>query len=93
MVVPPKNYGSKSFGHPKAVRTHIKNTYYENEEIYSLRNNVEGAFSSLKRVQGLHLRSKLSFMKKRELAWNIVWYNIRKKISFWVIFFLEISRF
>ena len=81
LIVPPKNYGSSAFGHPKAIRTQFKKTYYENEEKYPFRNNVEGVFSSLKRVQGLRIRSKLSFMKKREMAWNIVWYNMRKKLS------------
>jgi len=92
LVVPPKKYKSKIPTHSKAVRTQIKTAFYENEDLYSLRNNVEGAFSSLKRVQKLHLRSKLHFMKKREMAWNIVWYNIRKKLSSHIIFIMKIIR-
>lgn len=87
LVVPPKKYSSKGFTHSKAVRTQIKQAYSENEEIYSLRNNVESVFSSLKRVQGLKIRSRKSFMKKREMGWHMVWYNIRKKLSY-VSFFL-----
>jgi len=92
LIVPPKNYGTKCL-HNRYKRRNFHNCYYENEDKYTLRNNVEGVFSSLKRVQGLRLRSKLSFMKKRELAWNIVWYNIRKKISLHLIFFLKINNF
>lgn len=90
LIVPPKNYGTKCL-HNRSKRKNFHNCYYENEEKYSLRNNVESVFSSLKRVQGLHLRSKLSFMKKRELAWNVVWYNIRKKISLFVILFQKLE--
>jgi len=89
LIVPPKNYGTKCL-HNRSRRRNFHNCYYENEENYPLRNNVEGVFSSLKRVQGLKMRSKLSFMKKREMGWNIVWYNIRKKLSC-VIFFLKIT--
>lgn len=92
LVVPPKNYGSKGFGHPKAVRTEIKKVYEENKELYPLRNNVESVFSSLKRVQGLKIRSKLSFMKKREIGWHMVWYNIRKSLSLHNIFLLKIIK-
>lgn len=89
LIVPPKNYGNKCL-HNRSKRKNFHNCYYENEEKYSLRNNVESVFSSLKRVQGLRLRSKLSFMKKRELAWNVVWYNIRKKISLRLILVLKL---
>ena len=92
LIVPPKNYGTKC-QHNRSKRRKFHNCYYENEEKYPLRNNVESVFSSIKRVQGLRLRSKLSFMKKRELGWNVVWYNIRKKISLRRIFLLEIIIF
>lgn len=92
LVVPPKNYGSKCV-HNNFDRLNFHKQYYENEEIYSLRNNVESVFSSLKRVQSLKLRSRRSFMKKREMGWHIVWYNIRKKLSFILIFILKISNF
>jgi len=92
LIVPPKNYGTKCL-HNRLKRRNFHNCYYENEEKYSLRNNVESVFSSIKRVQGLRLRSKLSFMKKRELGWNVVWYNIRKKISLRIIFLLKIIVF
>ena len=87
LIVPPKNYGLKCI-HNNLERHRFHKQYYENEEIYSLRNNVESVFSSLKRVQRLKLRSKRSFMKKREMGWHIVWYNIRKKISY-TIFFIQ----
>jgi len=92
LIVPPKNYGTKCL-HNRSKRRNFHNCYYENEEEYALRNNVESVFSSIKRVQGLRLRSKLSFMKKRELAWNVVWYNVRKKISLHLIFLLRLFNF
>lgn len=92
LVVPPKNYGLNCV-HNNFERLKFHSQYYENEEIYSLRNNVESVFSSLKRVQSLKLRSKRSFMKKREMGWHIVWYNIRKKLSFIQIIFIKIIYF
>ncbi len=80
MVVPPKNYGTKCV-HRNYEREKFHKQYYENEKLYSLRNNVESVFSSLKRAQGLKIRSKKGFMKKREMGWQMVWYNIRKKLS------------
>ena len=52
----------------RSKRQNFHNKYYENENIYSLRNNVDGAFSSLKHVLRLRIRNKLFFMKKREMA-------------------------
>ena len=43
---------------------------------------VESVFSSLKRKQHLRLRSKLSYMKKREIGWHILFYNIRRNLVF-----------
>lgn len=87
LIVPPKQYGNKCV-HRRSKRRNFHNCYYENEYKYSLRNNVESVFSSLKRVQKLRIRSKLFFMKKREMGWQIVWYNIRKKLC--CISFLKI---
>ena len=81
LVVPPKNYGLKCGSYKRLTRLQFHQTYEKNKDLYSLRNNVEGTFSSLKRVQSLKLRSKRGFMKKREMGWQIVWYNIRKKLS------------
>ena len=80
LIVPLKNYGKKCV-HNNFIRDEFNNCFTENSDIYSLRNNVESVFSSLKRVQNLTLRSKLHYMKKRELAWHLLWYNIRTKIS------------
>ena len=88
LIFPPKEYGKtkhNAFKHKK-----IKQKYYKNKELYDKRNNVESVFSSLKRVQGLKMRSRIQYMKKREMAWNILWYNIRKKLSY-LIFLIEKS--
>lgn len=95
LVVPPKNYGIKCL-HNRSRRRHFHQTYENNKSLYGLRNNVESVFSSLKRVQGLKIRSRLSFMKKREMGWHMVWYNIRKSISlaiFYVIKKLQVLTF
>ena len=86
LVVPPKNYGTKII-HRNLERSKFHKQYFENKEIYSLRNNVESVFSSLKRVQGLKIRSRKAHIKKKEMGWQIVWYNIRKKISYAIFFF------
>lgn len=92
LVVPPKNYGKKCIHH-NFKRKKFHDNYHENEKIYSLRNNVESVFSSLKRVQRLKIRSKLSFMKKREVGWQILWYNIRKKLCKQIFFIMKIIIF
>jgi len=45
------------------------------------RSLVETVNSVLKRTQINSLRSKKCFMKQREFAWQIVWYNIKQKIK------------
>lgn len=90
LIFPPKNYGKTA--HNSIKHRKIRENYHKYVDLYNKRNNVESVFSSLKRVQGLRMRSKLSFMKKREMAWNILWYNIRKKFSssiFLVRFFIQ----
>lgn len=92
LVVPPKNYGTKIV-HRNFERTKFHKQYENNQEYYPLRNNVESVFSSLKRVQGLKIRAKKGFMKKREMGWQIVWYNIRKKLSYASFLLLRITIF
>lgn len=91
LVVPPKNYGNKCL-HNRSKRRNFHQTYENNKDLYALRNNVESIFSSLKRVQGLKIRSRKSFMKKREMGWHIVWYNIRKKLSCASLFLIKLIK-
>lgn len=92
LIVPPKNYGKKCL-HNHSLRRNFHKTYYENEKLYALRNNVEGVFSSLKRTILTKIVSKNSFSKKREMAFKIVLYNMKKNI-FWIFNFqLKILRF
>jgi hypothetical protein len=93
LVVPPKEYGKSRRTKKRLTRLNFHQTYENNKELYALRNNVESVFSSLKRVQGLKIRSRKSFMKKREMGWNILWYNLRKKLSLHIIFILKIIQF
>ncbi len=66
LVVPPKNYGTKMV-HKNLERIKFHKQYYENKKTHPLRNNIESVFSSLKRVQGLKIRSRKTHMKKKEM--------------------------
>ena len=80
-ISPPKNYGGKC-RHDNFKRQRKIANFESNKEIYRRRVIVECVFSSLKRKQNLKLRSKLSYMKKREMGWHILFYNIRRNIEF-----------
>jgi len=80
-ISPPKNYGEKC-KHNNLKRERKIRNFESNKPIYRRRVIVESVFSSLKRKQNLKLRSKLSYMKKREMSWHILYYNIRRNIVF-----------
>ncbi len=79
-IVPPLNTGEKCV-HNNIVRNQFRQTYYEYSELYSLRNNVEGVFSALKRTILTKIVSKNYKTKKREVAFKIIVYNMKKNIS------------
>lgn len=80
-ISPPKNYSGKCRQNNLKRERKIKN-FESNKIIYRRRVIVESVFSSLKRKQKLKLRSRLSYMKKREMGWHILYYNIRRNIDF-----------
>ena len=80
-ISPPKDYGGKC-RHNNFKRERKIRNFEANKKIYRRRVIVECVFSSLKRKQNLKLRSKLSYMKKREMGWHILFYNIRRNIEF-----------
>lgn len=80
-ISPPKNYGGKC-RHNNFKRERKIRNFESNKSIYRRRVIVECVFSSLKRKQNLKLRSKLSYMKKREMGWHVLFYNIRRNIDF-----------
>jgi hypothetical protein len=80
-ISPPKNYGGKC-RHNNFKRTRKTANFESNKSIYRRRPIVECVFSSIKRVQDLKLRSKLPFMKKREMGWHILYYNLRMNVKF-----------
>jgi len=45
---------------------------------YPKRNSVESAFHALKTVHISSLRSKLHYMKKREMGWHVLVYNLKR---------------
>ncbi len=87
LIVPPIK-SSKNCVHRNFLREEFQNTYYENEEIYPLRNNVEGVFSVLKRTILTKIISKNFMTKKREVAFKIVIYNMKKNL-FQTIYFVK----
>ena len=80
-ISPPKNYGGKC-RHNNLKRERKIRNFESNKNIYRRRVIVECVFSSLKRKQSLKIRSRLSHMKKREMGWHILYYNIRRNIEF-----------
>ena len=80
-ISPPKDYGGKC-RHDNFKRERKIRNFESNKPIYRRRVIVECVFSSLKRKQQLKLGSKLSYMKKREMGWHILFYNIRRNIVF-----------
>lgn len=80
-ISPPKDYKGKC-RHNNFKRARKISNYESNKSIYRRRPIVECVFSSMKRVQDLKLRSRLPFMKKREMAWHILYYNLRMNVKF-----------
>ncbi|MBU4086521.1 MAG: transposase, partial [Nanoarchaeota archaeon] len=50
-------------------------------DFYGMRSINETVNSVLKRTQIHYLRSKTHFMREREFAWNVILYNIKRKIK------------
>ncbi|MFP4402652.1 MAG: hypothetical protein ACLFPL_05495, partial [Candidatus Nanoarchaeia archaeon] len=44
LIVPPKNYGEKCRTKQRLSRREFHNSFYDNQELYTLRNNVESTF-------------------------------------------------
>lgn len=80
-ISPPKDYKGKCRHNNFKRRRKILN-FESNKKIYRRRPIVEAVFSSLKRKQNLRLRSRLGYMKKREMGWHILFYNIRRNVDF-----------
>ena len=80
-ISPPKDYGGKC-RHNNFKRERKIRNFESNKEIYRRRVIIESVFSSLKRKQQLKLRSRLPHMKKREMGWHILFYNIRRNMEF-----------
>ena len=80
-ISPPKDHKGKC-RHNNLKRERKIRNFDSNRKIYRRRVIVECVISSLKRKQQLKLRSKLSHMKKKEMGWHILFYNIRRNIDF-----------
>ncbi len=79
-IVPPYNNGD-NFVHNNIIRKQFRQTYYKYKSYYSLRSNVEGVFSALKRTILGKIVSKNYITKKREVAFKIIIHNMKKNIS------------
>lgn len=75
LVVPPLK-STKNCIHKNILRRKFQKAFYDNEEIYGKRSNVEGVFSSLKRTILSKIVSKNYMTKKREVAFKILIYNM-----------------
>ena len=85
-IVPPINTGGKEI-HNNIVRRQFQQTFYDYQDIYPLRNNVEGVFFALKRTILTKIVSRKVTSKRREVAFKIVIYNMKKNISAQFLFF------
>lgn len=91
LLFPPKNFGGKCI-HNNILHRKIKTNYYKYKDIYHKRSNVEGVFSALKRTSLKKIFSKNYSSKKREMAFKIVLYNMKKNISFILNFQFKIFK-
>lgn len=80
-ISPPKDYKGKC-RHNNFKRQRKERNYQSNKHVYNRRPIVESVISSIKRVQDPKLRSRLPYMKKREMGWHILLYNIRMNVKF-----------
>ena len=92
LLFPPKNFGGKCI-HNNILHRKIKTNYYKYKDIYHKRSNVEGVFSVLKRTSLNKIFSKTYSSKKREMAFKIVLYNMKKNVSFILNFQFRIFKF
>ena len=86
LVVPPLK-STTNCVHRNMLRAKFQKAFYQHEDIYSKRNNVEGVFSALKRTILSKIVSKNYMTKKREVAFKLVIYNMNKnlfKLFLWV---------
>lgn len=77
----------------KTPKGRYRKTCVEKIPEYPRRNVVESAFHALKAVHVNALRSKKHFMKKREMAWHVLVYNmkrINKTIASWLVAIYEL---
>lgn len=80
-ISPPKDYKGKC-RHNNMKRRRKEENYQANKYAYNRRPIVESIISSIKRVQDPKLRSQLPYMKKREMGWHVLLYNIRMNVKF-----------
>ena len=64
----------KGFFRKKCVEKHPE---------YGMRNKVESTFHALKAVHVSALKSRINCMKKREMAWHIMVYNLKRIKDYW----------
>ena len=80
-ISPPKEYKGKC-KHNNFKRERKKANYESNKKHHNRRPIVENVIYVLKRVLDVRLRSRLAYMKKREMSWFILLYNINRNVVF-----------
>ena len=88
LIVPPIKIDGKCRGN-NIIRKKFQKMFFDNEYLYSKRNNVEGVFSALKRTILGKIVSKHCTTKKREVSFKIIIYNMKKNV--FQTFFLLIN--
>lgn len=83
---PRKNEGGE---HNRLKSKRKKDLFNKFKQFYSLRNNVESVFSTLKRNLFERIRSKSSKSKRREINYKILLYNISCEIRNSTLFFFR----
>jgi hypothetical protein len=78
--VPVRKMNKRAFS-KKKPKGKYRRECIELPEFYGMRWINETVNSVLKRTQINSLRSKKSFMKKREFGWHVILYNIKRKIK------------
>lgn len=91
LIVPPLKNTQKC-KHQNLLRAKFQKSYYDNRELYGKRSNVEGVFSALKRTILTKIVSKNCMAKKREVAYKIIIYNLKKNL-FQLFFYLNKKSF
>ena len=67
----------------KTPKGYFRKKCVQKQAQYGMRNKVESTFHALKAVHVSALKSRLHFNKKKEMAWHIMVYNLKRIKNYW----------